>query len=392
MKTTSPLSDRTRVTILGRAPQDNHGIINPPVYHASTILYPTLEVLESRRQKYTYGRRGTPTIEALEEAVAGLEGGFGTRLTPSGLAAISSAILSFVRAGDHILVTDSVYQPTRHFCDTLLVNLGVETEYYDPLIGGAIGDLIRDNTRLVFTESPGSQTFEMQDIPAICAAAHERDVLVFMDNTWASPLYFKPFGHGVDVSIQAATKYIVGHSDVMMGTITTSESCWKQLYDGHNTLGLAAGPDDIYLALRGLRTMEVRLERHMKSGLEMARWLAARPEVKRVIHPARPDHPGHDLWRRDFLGASGLFGLILHPCPKAALAAFLDGLEHFGMGYSWGGFESLIIPFDPRQYRTATQWDEPGQALRIHVGLENTDDLKADLEAGFARLNQALRT
>ncbi len=392
MKKTPPLSDRTRVTTLGRAPQDNHGIINPPVYHASTILYPSLDALESRRQKYTYGLRGTPTIEALETAVAGLEGGYGTRLTPSGLAAISTAILSFVRCGDHILVTDSVYQPTRQFCDSLLKNLGVETEYYDPLIGTGIGKLIRNNTRLVFTESPGSQTFEIQDIPAISAAAHARDVLVFMDNTWASPLYFKPFEHGVDVSIQAATKYIVGHSDVMMGTITTSESCWKQLYDGHNTLGLTAGPDDIFLALRGLRTMEVRLERHMKSSLEVADWLARRPEVKRVIHPARSDHPGHALWQRDFLGASGLFGLILHPCPKTALAAFLDGMDHFGMGYSWGGFESLIIPFDPRRYRTATCWDEPGQALRIHIGLENTEDLKADLDAGFTRLDQAMQS
>jgi cystathionine beta-lyase len=325
-------------------------------------------------------------VRELQAALAELEEAEACLLSPSGLSAISTVLLAFVSAGDHVLVTDSVYKPTRRFCDQILKRMGVETSYYDPLIGGGIAALMRENTRLVFTESPGSQTFEMQDIPAIAEAAHKGGALVAMDNTWATPLFFKPFSHGVDISIHAATKYIVGHADAMLGAITArGEEVIAALQSAHDTVGLCPGPEDVYLGLRGLRTMGVRLERHQRSALALADWLKGRPEVAQVLHPALPDDPGHAIWKRDFTGASGLFSIVLHPMPREALAAFVDHLELFGMGYSWGGFESLILPFDPRGYRTATRWDAPGPALRIHAGLEDVDDLKADLEAGFAR-------
>lgn len=384
-----PRGTATEIIHHGRNPFEHYGFVNPPVYRGSTVLYPTLEKIEKRDQPYTYGRRGTPTVRSLESGLAHLEGGAYTALVPSGHAAVTLALLSFVQAGDHILVTDSVYQPTRKSCDTLLKRLGVETTYYDPLIGSRISELFRPNTRLVFTESPGSQTFEMQDIPAIAAAAKARDIFVLMDNTWASPLYCKPFTHGVDVSIQACTKYVVGHADAMLGSVTANERAKPFIERGMDQLGLCAGTEEVYLGLRGLRTIHVRLERHWKSGVELAEWLARRPEVARVMHPALPSDPGHALWKRDFLGASGLFGLVLKPCSKAQLAAMVNGLKLFGMGFSWGGYESLLIPFDPRAYRTATKWTEPGQALRIHVGLEDVADLKADLDAAFARLTAA---
>ena len=254
------------------------------------------------------------------------------------------------------------------------------------MIGGGIETLITDKTRVVFAESPGSQTFEVQDVPALARAAHAAGAVMILDNTWATPLYFKPFAHGVDVSIQAATKFIVGHADAMLGTITANERAAPAVTTTHEDLGLCPGPEDVYLGLRGLRSLGVRLERHQRSGLELARWLAERPEVARVMYPVLPSDPGHALWKRDFTGASGLFSIVLKPVPHAKLAAMLDGLNLFGMGYSWGGFESLILPFDPRAYRSATTWRAEGPALRLHVGLEDVDDLKADLEAGFARL------
>lgn len=371
----------------GRDPKAQHGFVNPPVYRGSTVLFPTVEELFARRQPYTYGRRSTPTVKALEEAIAEIEGGAVTTLTASGYQAVTTAILAFAESGDHILMVDSVYQPTRAFCDVMLKKLGVETEYYDPLIGGAIAALVRPNTRLIFTESPGSQTLEMQDIPAIAKVAREKSLWLLMDNTWASPLYFKPFLHGVDVSIQAATKYIVGHADAMLGAITANERAAKFVDRAKETLGTCPGSEETYLGLRGLRTLDVRLERHQKSALDMAMWLAARPEVARVLYPALPDDPGHALWRRDFLGATGLFSLVLKTKDAKAVAAMLDGLELFGMGYSWGGYESLVIPFNPSSYRTATRWTDEGQALRFHIGLDDVRDLKADLEAGFKRLN-----
>jgi len=386
-----PQKPATKLVHAGRRSSEYHGVVNPPVLHASTILFETLADLEkagaSAPGKVTYGRHGTPTRFLLEEAVAELEGGFGTLCVSSGVAAITNAILAFVKPGDHILVTDSTYYPTRNLCNTFLKRFGVETEYYDPAISGDIAGLIRDNTALVWCESPGSLTFEMQDIPAISAAARARGVKVLLDNTWASPMLCRPFDMGVDVSVQAGTKYIVGHSDVMLGTITTATeedllTIKKQIIIS----GDAVGPDDCYLAQRGLRTLGVRLRQHHESGLKVAQWLQTRPEVKRVLHPALPDDPGHAIWKRDFIGASGLFSFILKPVTKPQLANMVDNMDLFGMGFSWGGFESLILPSDPKNIRTATKWDEDGQLIRLHIGLEDTDDLIADLEAGFARL------
>lgn len=385
------MKDSTLVTTLGRDPERQHGIVNPPTWRASTVLAPTLEAFQGRRygEPTSYGRYGTPTTAALQEAVARLEGGYRTIAVGSGKTAISATLLALLEAGDHLLVVDCVYGPTRRFADGMLKKLGIETSYFDPAIGSGIAALIRPNTRVVFVEAPGSWTFEMQDIRAIAAVAHGAGALVVMDNTWASPLYCKPFALGVDVSIQAATKYIGGHSDLMMGTITTTEAVFERVRHGVFEVATAAGPDECTLALRGLRTLAVRLERHMQSGLVLADWLRARPEVRAVLHPALPDDPGHALWRRDFLGASGLFGFVLEPCDARQLAAFLDHLELFGMGASWGGYESLLIPTDPRPIRTAVPWREPGQAMRIHVGLEDPDDLIRDLEAGFRRFRAA---
>jgi cystathionine beta-lyase len=385
-KRTGKQKAETRLAHAGREPSRFHGFVNTPIYRGSTVLFPTLASLESNAQDFTYGRLGTPTVKALEEAIAELEGGARTLLAPSGLSAIATALLAFVVAGDEVLVSDSVYRPTRRFCDHVLKRLGVKTTFYDPLIGAGIKKLLGDKTKVVFAESPGSQTFEVQDIPAIAKAGHEAGAVLIMDNTWATPLYFAPFRHGVDVSIQAATKYIVGHADAMLGAITASEKTARAVEKTYEDLGLCPGPEDAYLGLRGLRTLGVRLARHQQSALELARWLKARPEVDRVLHPGLPSDPGHALWARDFTGASGLFAFILKPTSHAALAAMLDGLSLFGMGYSWGGFESLILPFDPRDYRTATTWAAAGPAIRLHVGLEDVEDLKADLEAGFARL------
>jgi cystathionine beta-lyase len=376
----------TRLAHAGREPKRYHGFVNPPVFRGSTVLYPSFASLEANDQEFSYGRLGTPTTKALAQAIAELEGGHATVLTPSGLSAIATTLTALLSAGDHVLVSDSVYRPTRRFCDQMLARFGVETTYYDPLVGGRIAELMQNNTKVVFTESPGSQTFEVQDIPAIAKAAHAREALVVLDNTWATPLFFKPFTHGVDVSIQAATKYIVGHADAMLGAITATKAVFPPIARAHEQLGLCPGPEDAYLGLRGLRSLGVRLARHQASGLELALWLQVRPEVARVIHPALAGDQGHALWQRDFTGASGLFAIVLKRASKKALAAMLDGLELFGMGYSWGGFESLILPFDPRAYRTATSWTDKGPALRLHVGLEDVDDLRADLEAGFVRL------
>lgn len=385
------MKDATLVTIAGRDPERQHGVVNPGVYHASTILFPTLAAMEAARPEHGnyYGRYGTPTTAALEGAIAKLEGGFRSTVVGSGKTAISGTLLALLSQGDHLLVTDSVYAPTRQFCAGTLARLGIETTFYDPLIGADIAALIRPTTRLVFTESPGSLTFEIQDIPAIVAAAHARGCLVVTDNTWASPLYFKPFEHGVDISVQAATKYIGGHSDLMMGVVTTTEAAHERVWRGLMEVATVAAPDDCYLALRGLRTLAARLERHQASALRIAAWLRARPEVLEVRHPGLPDDPGHAIWQRDYLGSSGLFGFILKPVPKPALAAFVDHLELFGMGWSWGGYESLLIPARPTTYRTATPWEHKGLLMRIHVGLEDSEDLIRDLDRGFARLAAA---
>ena len=376
----------TRLVVGGRDPAANHGFVNPPVHHVSTVLYPTAEDFLARRARYLYGRRGTPTSEALEDALRALEGPdcAGVALLPSGLAAISTALLAVLKAGDHLLVTDSVYQPTRKFCDGMLKRYGVTATYYDPLIGGGIAALIQPNTRAVFVEAPGSLSFEIQDVPAIAAAAHAKGAVVLMDNTWATSLYFRAFEKGVDLSIQAATKYIGGHSDVMLGTVSANKATWERLADTVHALGLCVGPDDVYLGLRGLRTMGVRLAHHHQAGMKVARWLAERPEIACVLHPALESCPGHALWRRDFSGASGLFSIVFKPVAQTAVNAFLNELTLFGIGASWGGFESLAIPFDCAPIRTATKWAPGGPTVRIHIGLEEIDDLIGDLQRGFA--------
>jgi cystathionine beta-lyase len=386
------LKPQTRLVVAGRNSAENHGFVNPPVIHASTVLYPNAADMVAHRGRYTYGRRGTPTSEALENALRALEGPgcAGVSLVPSGAAAVSTALLAVLKAGDHILITDSVYRPTRVFADSILKKLGIEASYYDPLIGAGIDKLMRPNTRAVFVEAPGSQSFEMQDIPAIAQVARAKNALVLMDNTWATPLYFRAFEKDIDISIQAGTKYIGGHSDLMLGTISANAATHPQVKDTLNTLGLCVGPDDMYLALRGLRTLAVRLDRHQKSAIEMARWFAARPEVLKVMHPALESDPGHAIWKRDFLGASGLFSLILKPAPEKAVHAFLNSLQLFGMGFSWGGYESLVILFDCSGYRTVTKWAPGGTALRFHIGLEDTGDLIADLEQGFSAFSRAL--
>ena len=379
-------SEATQIVHHGRHPEAQHGFVNTPVYRGSTVLFPTLAKIKSRDQAYTYGRRATPTTHALEDAITDLAGGASTILTSSGLCAVSTALLAFVQSGDHILMTDSVYQPTRTFCDKMLTRLGVETTYYDPLLGERVSDLIKPNTRLIFVESPGSQTFEMQDIPAIAKVARAKNIWLLADNTWASPLFSKPLALGADVTIEAATKYIVGHADAMLGAVTANARAAQYLDNAKEALGTCPGSEETYLALRGMRTLHVRLAHHMRAALEMARWLEGRSEVARVLHPGLESHPGHGIWQRDFTGASGLFTIVLNPASENALAAFLDGLKLFGMGYSWGGYESLIIPFDPKAYRTATRWSSDGPALRLHIGLEDINDLKADLEAAFIRL------
>ena len=381
----------TRLITAGRDTKAQHGFVNPAVFHGSTVLYPTADDLHAHRGEFQYGRHGTPTTKALQQALMELEGPqcAGVGIAPSGLAAISTTLLSVLKAGDHVLVCDSIYRPTRNFCNGMLARYGVETTYFDPLVGSGIEQLLKPNTRAVVVEAPGSQSFEMPDIPAIAAVAHAHGALVIDDNTWATPLYHRSLEQGVDISMQAATKYIGGHSDIMFGTISANEKAWPLIAEGIRLLGVCSGPDDVFLALRGVRTLGVRLAQHHRSGLEMARWLAARPEVIDVLHPALESHPGHAIWKRDFTGASGLFSIVLQPRPQAAVDAMLDTLTLFGMGYSWGGFESLAIPFDCASYRTATRWAPGGPTLRLHIGLENVEDLKADLERGFAAFNAA---
>lgn len=368
----------------GRMSEAHFGTVNTPVYRTSTILHPNVASLKSHNAPYTYGRRGTPTTRSFEEAISALEGAARTVSVPSGLNAITTAILSVCRAGDHLLMADSCYGPTRHFCDTVLKRFGMETSYYDPLIGDGIAALFRPNTRAVYCESPGSLTFEVQDVPAIAAVAHARNASVLMDNTWGTPIYFPALARGVDLSVHAATKYICGHSDAMMGTVSANESHAARLSNFVAEMGLYASGDDCFLALRGLRTLPVRLKRHQETALLLTRWLLGRPEVSRVLYPALNSDPGHALWKRDFLGACGLFGVVLKPVGSAALAAMIDGLRHFKIGYSWGGYESLVIPAEFE--RTVRKFEAEGPVIRIHAGLEDPDDLLADLEQGFARM------
>ena len=377
----------------GRDPERYQGMVNTPVFRTSTVLHPDLESYEAPRdedyQRISYGRNGTPTTRALEEAVARLEGGYRAVAVPSGLAAILASLCAFVKNGDHLLVVDSVYGPTRNFCNARLKPNGVDVEYYDPLIGAGVARLIRPNTRAIFCESPGSLTFEMQDIPAISAAAHAREIPVLADNTWGTPYFFRAFERGVDISIHSATKYIVGHADAMMGIIVTNQQHWRTVRRTVADYGYSASPDDCYLALRGLRTLGVRLKHQMQSALKVAGWLRARPEVKRVLFPALEGDPGHAIWKRDFSGAAALFSFVMAVADGRQTAAFVNALELFGIGSSWGGYESLVSVAHAEKIRTATRWNPGGETIRLHVGLEDPDDLVADLERGFAAAAKA---
>jgi cystathionine beta-lyase len=387
----------TLLAHLGRDPASHFGTVNTPVYHASTLLFESVEAHHEagRRRlekgKSSYGRTGTPTTFAFEETVAALEGGYGAVAVSSGLQAVALVLLAFATGGSHLLLPDSVYFPARRICDDLLRGLGIETTFYDPLIGAGIASLIRDNTALIYLESPGSLTFETQDVPAIVAAAKAAGVPTAIDNTWATPLFFRPLSLGVDIVLHAATKYLVGHSDAMLGVVVSGEAHYERLRRTGQFLGCAAAPDDVYLGLRGLRTLAVRLERHQANALRLTEWLGQRPEVDRLLYPALPSDPGHAIWRRDFTGASGLFGFTLKPCRQEAAVALVDSVELFGIGASWGGYESLMILADPATMRSTTRWEAPGPTLRIHAGLEHCDDLIADLEAGFARFTEINR-
>ncbi len=388
-ETRKTLRSRSRLVHLGRDTETSQGFVNLPPFRGSTVLYPDFATLHSRNQRYTYGTHGTPTTDALKEAWTDISGAAGTALVPSGLAAIAVALMTALNAGDHLLMTDAAYRPARNFAEATLKRMGIQTTYYDPAIGAGIGELIRPNTRAVFTEAPGSQSLDMQDIPAIAAAAHARGVCVIMDNTWATPLFFSPHAHSVDMAVEAGTKYLSGHSDLLLGLVTANAEWFARLEKCVDLMAIPAGPEDVFLALRGLRTMELRLREAERQALALAKWLQARSEVLRVIHPALAGYPGHEIWKRDFTGSSGLFSIVLKPASDAAVAAMLDGLELFGMGYSWGGFESLVIPFDCTTYRTATRWAPGGPTLRFSVGFEDIEDLKEDLSRGFARLAAA---
>ncbi len=384
----------TKLIALGRAPVRAQGPVNLPVHRASTILSEHLDGYvhrfegDNRYNNVTYGATGTQNSRALAEAVAAIEGGHRTVVTGSGLSAVTMAVSAVVDAGDHVLVPDSVYGPTRRFCAEILSRYGVESSFYDPAIGAGIVGSMRENTRLVYTEAPGSVTFEMQDVPAITKAAHERGALVAMDNTWATPIFFRPIEHGVDISIQAGTKYLAGHSDLVIGMITTAtDEVFKTIADQTYAFGDVASPDDCFLALRGMRSLSVRLERQSASAMKVARWLESRSEVKRVLYPALESDPGHALWKRDFAGASSLFGLAMHTTDEAAIARMVDGLALFRIGSSWGGYESLVAYNRMPIARAVIPWTETPFLLRMHIGLEDPDDLIADLEAGLARLD-----
>jgi len=386
----------TKIINAGRKSKWTRGVVNPPVERASTVVFDSVKQMQHAtanraNQVLFYGRRGTSTSFAFQDAMLDIEGGEGCALYPSGTAAITNAILSFVKTGDHILMVDTAYEPTRDFCDKMLKNIGVEVTYYDPLVGKGIERLIKANTSIIFLESPGSITMEVQDVPAIAEIAHQHNCIVMLDNTWGAGVNFKPFDYGVDISIQAATKYIVGHSDVMLGTAVATEKYWPQLRENSYLMGQCTSPDDLYLALRGIRTLGVRLKQHQASTLKVANWLATRDEVDVILHPAFESCPGHEFFQRDFEGSNGLFSFVLTRGDQISLNALLDGMSHFKMGYSWGGFESLILGnTNVGRLRTVTQWKYSAPLIRLHIGLEDVDDLIEDLERGFDRLNESL--
>lgn len=382
----------TKLATLSLAPESDMGVVNVPVHRASTILFKTLEDFEKAdRGEWplpSYGRYGTPSTLAFEEAIAALEGADYAIAHASGMAAIASSLTAFARTGDHVLMVDTAYGPNRRFCEGELKKYGVQVTYYDPTIGADIAALMQPNTRVVYLESPGSLTFEVQDIEAIADVAHNAGAIVISDNTWASPLHFRPFEHGIDISMHSATKYISGHSDLVMGVLSCKETHYKQLLKTCRNLGASPSADDCYLALRGLRTMGIRMQHQLHNALKVAVWLKARPEVEAVFYPPLEGDAGHALWKKYYTGGASLFSIALKPCSHAALSSFINGLRYFGLGYSWGGFESLLITFDPARVRTASTWAYKGPCLRFHIGLEHVDDIIADLSAGFDRLNR----
>jgi len=379
------LKPDTVLTHAGRDPGANRGYVNTPVYRGSTIVFPTLDALEDPTPRYDYGRTGNPSSAAVEDIVTELEGAAGTLLAPSGLSAISLALMTVLKAGDELLVSDSAYQPTRRVSDGVLSRFGVAVRYYDPRLGARIADLFTDKTRAIFAESPGSLTFEVQDLPAIAAAARPRGIAVVVDNSWATPLFYRPLALGADIVVHAGTKMFVGHSDTMIGTASATPQWMKALKDTHLRLGLCASPDDCFITARGLRTLGVRMREHSAHSTEIAAWLEKQPGVARVIHPALLSHPDHAIWKRDFTGAGSVFSIELEPKTRTALAAMVDHLELFGMGWSWGGYEGLALPIHPEKARSATKWSAAGPMLRLHIGLEAVEDIKADLAAGLAR-------
>lgn len=378
-------SVETILTHTGRHPEKHFGFVNTPVYRGSTILFPTLDELESTRPRYDYGRTGNPSASSVADLVTELEGAAGTILAPSGLSAISTALLSVLGSGDHVLVTDSAYAPTRRVSNSVLSRLGITPQFYDPRVGAGIESLFTEKTKAIFVESPGSLTFEIQDLRAIVAAAKQRDAFVIVDNSWATPLYHHPLALGADLVLHAGTKMFVGHSDAMFGTVSANARAWAQLKETAISLGVCAAPDDIFLAARGLRTLAIRMKEHSARSQDLAAWLEKQPGVRAVYHPALPSHPDHALFQRDFTGAGSLFSILLEPAPREKLAAMLDGLRVFGMGWSWGGYESLLLPIHPEKSRSATEWNVDGNMLRVHVGLEGLEDLRADLRDGLAR-------
>ncbi|WP_100753062.1 cystathionine beta-lyase [Vibrio salilacus] len=391
-------SKQTKYVTAGRDKKWTNGVVNPPVQRASTVVFDTVAekhhaTINRANKTLFYGRRGTHTHFAFQDAMTEVEGGAGCALYPCGTAAISNAILAFVESGDHVLMVDTCYEPTRDFCEIMLKKIGVETTYYEPTIGEGIRELIQDNTKVLFLESPGSITMEVQDVPTLANIAHEHDIIVMLDNTWAAGVNFSPFDHGVDISIQAATKYIVGHSDVMLGTAVASEPYWEQLREQSYLMGQCVSPDDAYLGLRGIRTLDVRLRQHAESSLKIAQWLQSRPEVDHVRHPALETCPGHEFFVRDFTGGNGLFSFVLKTSYPRATTALLDSMQHFSMGYSWGGFESLILANEPKSFtslRTVANPHFDGTLIRLHIGLENVDDLIADLKTGLDRYNAVM--